>query len=566
MSYQKHPPKRYRFVVSLVVLAAVLLCGRALDLQFARKGFLQSQGNDRYLRTVAMRANRGTITDRNGEPLAISTPVYSIWVDPGEFLRQRRRWPELAQLLDFDLGRMKQTVNTHADRKFLFLRRQVDPELARRVMALGVSGLSLQREYRRYYPTSEVTAQVIGFTNIDDQGQEGIELAHETELRGIPGAKRIIQDRLGRVVENVARLRPAQPGRDLSLSLDRRLQYVVYRELNSALRELGARAGSVVILSPQTGEVLAMVNQPSFNPHRRGEISARAFRNRVATDLFEPGSTIKPFTVAAALESGRYRPSTPIDTQPGYIRLGRQTVRDLHNYGVLDVSGVIKKSSNVGASKIAMSLQPGLLWRMFSKVGFGHSSNSGFPGEHLGKLRHYRGWKLIDQATMAFGYGLSVTGLQLARAYCSIATDGLLRPLTFQRRSTPVRGERVMSAKTARLLRSMLELVVQEGTGTQARVAGYRVAGKTGTVHKNINGRYLSDRYLALFAGMVPASRPRLVAVVVVDEPRRSKHFGGEAAAPLFGAIMADAVRLMNIPPDALLATPTRLAAARPEP
>jgi len=322
----------------------------------------------------------------------------------------------------------------------------------------------------------------------------------------------------------------------------------------------------VVILDPQTGEVLAMVNQPSFNPHRRTEISADVFRNRVVTDLFEPGSTIKPFTVAAALESGRYHPSTLIDTQPGYIKVGRKTVRDLHNYGVLDVSGVIKKSSNVGASKIALSLQPDLLWRTFSKVGFGHPSSSDFPGERTGKLRDYRTWKPIEQATMAFGYGLSVTGLQLARAYCSIAADGILLPVTFQRRSTPARGEQVMSAKTARLVRSMLELVVQEGTGTQARVAGYRVAGKTGTVHKNINGRYSSDRYLALFAGMVPAGRPRLVAVVVVDEPRRSKHFGGEAAAPLFGAIMADAVRLMNIPPDILPVTPTQFAAARPEP
>jgi len=566
MSTQKHPPKRYRIAVSLVVLAAVLLCGRALDLQFARKSFLQSQGNDRYLRTVTMRANRGTITDRNGEPLAISTPVYSVWVDPGEFLHQGKRWPELSQLLDFDLRRLRHTVNAHADRKFLFLRRQVDPELARRVLALGVSGLSLQREYRRYYPTSEVTAQVIGFTNVDDQGQEGIELAFDAELRGIPGAKRIIQDRLGRVVENVARLRPAQPGRDLSLSLDRRLQYVAYRELKSAMRELGARAGSVVILDPQTGEVLAMVNQPSFNPHRRTEISADVFRNRAVTDLFEPGSTIKPFTVTAALKSGRYHPSTLVDTQPGYIKVGRKTVRDLHNYGVLDVSGVIKKSSNVGASKIALSLPPDLLWRTFSKVGFGHRSSSGFPGERTGKLRHYQGWKLIEQATMAFGYGLSVTGLQLARAYCSIAADGLLPPVTFQRRAPPVNGERVMSARTARLVRSMLELVVQEGTGTQARVAGYRVAGKTGTVHKNIDGRYSRDRYLALFAGMVPASRPRLVAVVVVDEPRQAKRFGGEAAAPLFAAIMADAVRLMNIPPDVLPPTSTRLAAVRPEP
>lgn len=563
-------PKRYRHVLSLVLLAAVLLCARALDLQFARKDFLQSHGKERYLRTVTMRANRGTISDRNDEPLAISTPVDSIWADPREFLRQRHRWHELSQLLHTDLARIERLVGTHADRRFLFLQRQVDPELARKAMALGIPGLSSQREYRRYYPTSEMTAHAIGFTNVDHRGQEGIELARDADLMGTSGAKTIIQDRLGRVVENVARLRAPQPGRDLSLSLDRRLQYVAYRELKSAIHEQGARAGSVVILDPRTGEVLAMVNQPSFNPNRRADLSGDAFRNRAVTDLFEPGSTIKPFTVAAALESGRYRPSTPIDTRPGYVKLGGRTVRDLHNYGLLDVSGVIKKSSNVGVSKIALSLEPSYLWKLFANLGFGSTTHSGFPGESVGRFRHYRGWKPIDQATVAFGYGLSVTNLQLAHAYCAIAADGLLRPVTFERRTEIPKGKRVMSSMTARRVRHMLEFVVLEGTGTRAAVPGYRVAGKTGTVHKISNGRYSRDRYIGLFAGMVPASQPRLVAVIVVDEPRRSKHFGGETAAPLFAAIMADALRLMNIAPDALPGgsgvVSVRLAALRTEP
>ncbi len=536
---------------AIFVVAALVLAGRAVDLQLLRKETLQEHGDARYLRVVTVPAHRGKVSDRNGEPLAVSTPVSSVWANPSVLIGQASRWADLEKLLAMEPGQLKKTIEPRRSREFVYLKRHIDPELAEQVMDLDIEGVSLQSEFRRYYPTAEVVAHVIGFTNVDDVGQEGIELAMNEQLKGEPGAKRVIKDRLGRIVENVEGIKEAYDGKDLSLSIDRRIQYVAYRELKKAVEKHKARSGSVVVLDSQTGEILAMVNQPSYNPNNRSGLKGEYYRNRVVTDLFEPGSTMKPFTIAAALESGAYTPATVVETAPGYYKVGRNTVRDVHNYGTLDVSGVIRKSSNVGASKIALSMEPEVLWSMFSRLGFGQSTRSGFPGEVVGRLNSYRDWHEIEQATLAFGYGLSVTSLQLAQAYQVLASDGLKRQITLLPGSNGF-TEQVMSVITARQVRTMLESVVEEGTGKRAQVKGYRVAGKTGTVHKSDVGGYAEDRYLAVFAGMAPASHPRLVTVVMINEPRGGDYYGGVVAAPVFAAVMRDSLRLLDIAPDDL--------------
>ncbi len=537
-------------MLGLFAAAAIALLWRGVYLQLTHKDFLQDHGDARYLRTVAIPAHRGMITDRHGEPLAISTPVSSVWASPRRLALDEQQWPRLASVLEMSVGQLKALIEPRIHREFIYLKRHVDPAVARQVMNLGIPGVSLRSEYRRYYPLSEVTAHLLGFTNVDDVGQEGIELAFDGHLRGTQGAKRVIKDRLGRIVENVESIRPPRPGRDLTLSLDKRVQYVAYRGLKAGVQRYRARAGSMVILDALRGEILAMVNQPSYNPNNRMGFKGEYFRNRAVTDVFEPGSTIKPFTIAAALQTGAYAPSTVVDTRPGYFRVGRHTVRDLHNYGVLDVSGIIKKSSNVGATKIALSLEPESIWRLFNELGFGAFTETGFPGESPGYLRDYQAWREVDRATLAFGYGLSVTTLQLAQAYMALASDGVALPLTLERRTILPEGERVMVPKTARQVRAMLEEVVKDGTGVLANIAGYRVAGKTGTVHKSTRGGYAKHRYVSLFAGMVPASQPRLVAVVMIDEPNNGEYFGGMVAAPIFANVMRDALRLMSIPPD----------------
>lgn len=544
---------RGRLLLGVFALAAIALLWRGVYLQLTHKDFLQDHGDARYLRTVAIPAHRGMVMDRHGEPLAISTPVSSVWADPRQLAMVPEQWPKLASVLGMSAKQLKALIEPRIHREFVYLKRHVDPTVAGQVMNLGISTVSLRSEYRRYYPMSEVTAHVLGFTNVDDLGQEGVELGFEGHLGGTPGAKRVIKDRLGRIVENVESIRAPKPGRDLTLSLDKRIQYVAYRELKAGIQRYRARSGSMVILDAHNGEILAMVNQPSYNPNNRIDLKGEYYRNRAVTDVFEPGSTIKPFTVAAALETGAYAPSTAVDTRPGYFRVGRHTVRDLHNYGVLDVSGIIKNSSNVGATKIALSLKPGLLWRLFNQLGFGAFTETGLPGESPGFLRDYQDWREVDRATLAFGYGLSVTTLQLAQAYMAFANDGVVLPLTLERRTALPEGRRVMAPRTARQVRAMLEEVVKEGTGVLAKIAGYRVAGKTGTVHKSTRGGYAKHRYVSLFAGLAPASQPRLVAVVMIDEPRSGKYFGGLTAAPVFANVMRDALRLMSVPPDDMI-------------
>lgn len=548
---QQQSHARRTTVLAVFGVAAAILIWRAVDLQFSDREFLQEHGDARYLRVLQTEAHRGMITDRNGEPLAISTPVASVWANPSELLQQRKHWPELARILDLSVEHLDTILTPRRKREFVYLRRQVDPDTAEKVQAAGIPGVNLVDEYRRYYPTVEVTGNLLGFTNVDDRGQEGIELAFDSTLRGTPGLDRVIRDRLGRVVEFVGRERPVQPGRRLTLSIDRRLQYVAYRELKKVVLERKAVAGHMVILDARSGELLALANLPSFNPNNRGDYRGDHFRNRAVTDLFEPGSTLKPFTIAAGLESGLYTPTTIVETGPGRFKVGRHLVRDIHNYGTLDVAGIIEKSSNVGSAKIALSLEPDQFWGMLSRVGFGQITGVELPGEPQGRLAEPRHWRPIEQATLAFGYGLSVTGVQLARAYGAIASGGLLRGVTILKQERPAPGVRVMSEATALAVRGMLRRVVETGTGKAAAVNGYQVAGKTGTVHKTTERGYAEHDYLSLFAGFIPASAPRLIGVVIIDGPQGGEYYGGLVAAPVFGAVMHEAVRILNIPPDA---------------
>ncbi|CAN5280025.1 peptidoglycan D,D-transpeptidase FtsI [soil metagenome] len=544
---------RARFVLGWFALVALVLLARAVHLQVMTSGYLAGQGDARHLRVAPISAHRGSITDRNGEPLAVSTPVDSVWMNPRELAEVADRIPTLASAIGADAEWLQRLVAGSLDRGFVYVRRHMSPERAARVEALNLRGVYLLREYRRYYPAGEVTGHVLGFTNIDDVGQEGLELAFDHWLSGQPGAKRVVKDRLGRSIEDVERIRAPQPGRDLVTSLDLRLQYLAYRELKVAVRQHRARAGSVVILDVATGEILAMVNQPAYNPNDRAQYAAARYRNRAATDIFEPGSSLKPLIVAAALDSGRYSPSTPVDTAPGFLRIGAYTVRDKHNLGRIDVTTVLTKSSNVGASKIALSLHPEYLYAVLARFGLGRLTDSAFPGESAGLLSHHSHWRRIGQATLAYGYGLSATPLQLAQAYAVLGANGTRRPVSLLKADAAPSPERVIAQNTARTVVQMLETVVSdEGTGAQAAVAGYRIAGKTGTAWKHEAGGYSRDRYTAVFAGLAPASAPRLAVVVVIDEPSGDQYYGGDVAAPVFAAVMTDALRLLAVPPDAL--------------
>jgi cell division protein FtsI (penicillin-binding protein 3) len=540
-------------LISVFVAAAGLLLWRAYYLQVENQDFLRDHGNARSLRVVSIPAHRGMITDRNNQPLAISTPVASIWVTPREVLQDGDKLPRLAALLHMNLRDLKQQLQERLGREFLYLKRRVRPELAMAVKKLDMNGVNLQREYKRYYPAGEVAAHLVGFTNVDDTGQEGVELAYDNWLKGTPGEKRVLQDRYGRVVQNVESLRPARPGRTLHLAIDRRVQYLAYRELKAAVQRHHARGGSLVMLNPDTGEVMAMAVQPGYNPNNRSGLKSANYRNRAVTDVFEPGSTMKPFTIAAALMSGRYSPASLVQTAPGYVKVLNHTIRDESNYGVLNLGSIIKKSSNVGAAKIALSLGPRPLYELYAALGFGLPTGSGFPGESAGVLNSYHNWSEVQLATIAFGYGISTTALHLAQAYAAIADDGILLPVSLTRVDKPPSGRRVMPAAVAREVRKMLEGVVQRGgTGLRADVPGYEVAGKTGTVHKSTAGGYAEDRYQSLFAGMAPASDPKLVMVVVIDEPEGNDYYGGLVAAPVFARVMQGALRILNIPPDDL--------------
>ncbi len=538
------------FMLCLFLIASVGLVFRIVQLQLLDKDFLQDRGDARYLRTVSIPAYRGVIEDRNGEPLAISTPISTIACNPKKMVLDKSRWGELAKALDMPFAKLEDMITQRAKRESIYLKRQVTPELAEKVRALKIPGVFEEKEYRRFYPAADVAAHVVGFTGIDDKGQEGMELAFDQMLQGEAGAKRVLRDLAGHTIENVESVKTAQPGRNLTLSIDKRIQYLAYRELTAAVLGHKAKSGSIVVMDAHSGEILAMVNQPSYNPNNRYELKAEHYRNRAVTDVFEPGSTMKPFTVATALEIGEYKPGTMIDTRPGRYKVGRELVRDIHNYGLIDVSTVIKKSSNVGVSKIALSMEAETLWNTFQKVGLGTTSGIGFPGEVSGRLRDYSSWRDFEQATMSFGYGMSVTTLQLAQAYTVFANDGLMTMPSLLKVGESEESIRVMSPKTARQVLEMMEGVVQDGTAKQAQILGYRVAGKTGTAHKSSPDGYQEDRYQSVFAGIVPVSNPRLVAVVMIDEPSQGEYFGGKVAAPAFARLMGETLRLLNISPD----------------
>ncbi|MVF22049.1 penicillin-binding protein 2 [Methylocaldum sp. BRCS4] len=545
---------RWYFLLIVMLIAMMVLIGRAVYLQVLDRQFLKRQGDLRHVGILPVPAHRGRIFDRNGELLAISTPVKSIWVNPKEFREAQipaDKRKVLADLLGLSSGALEKHVGSDEHRSFAYLKRRISPELADQVIALGIAGVYSEREYRRYYPTGEVAAHLVGFTNIDDKGQEAMELAYDDWLKGVEGAKRIIRDGKRRVIEDLESIRPPVPGKDLALSIDQRLQYLAYRELKKAVLQHQARSGSLALLDTQTGEVLAIVNQPSYNPNSRTQVKGSASRNRAITDIYEPGSTMKPFVVALGLELGLYRPDTVIDTAPGTMRVGHNIVKDIHNYGVLDVAHVLQKSSNVGVTKIALNLPSKKFWAFYNNLGFGQPLETGFPGEANGRLADYQGWSPFEQATLSFGYGVSASTLQLARAYLSLANDGVMPMVSLVKRNNSPELHRIMSAQTAGGVRAMLEQVVtREGTALKAAIPGFRVAGKTGTVKKSGVGGYSSSRYLSVFAGMAPASKPRLVMVVMIDEPSAGEYYGGAVAAPVFSRVMEGALRLLNIAPD----------------
>jgi cell division protein FtsI (penicillin-binding protein 3) len=542
---------RARLLVGLLALFALALLVRALQLQVLDQQFLAEQGDMRYARVAKMPAHRGSVLDRFGEPLAVSTPVDTVWVNPPELAQSPDEIPRLARALKRDRQWLAQRVTSNLDRQFLYVARHLDPAEALKIKALGIPGVYLLREYRRYYPNGEVTGHLLGFTNLDEAGQEGIELEYDQSLAGLDGLKRVLQDGRGRTVQNVESIRAPRPGEDLYTSIDLRIQYLAYRELKAAIRKYQARAGSVIVIDVATGEVLAMVNQPSFNPNDREQYEVSHYRNRAATDIFEPGSSIKPFVVAAALSSGHYRPESMIDTTP--VRVANKLIEDHHFLGTIDLGDVLARSSNVAMAKIALSLEPDQMHDTLASLGFGEVTASGFPGESAGLLSSATHWRPIGIATMAYGYGLSVTPLQLAQAYATVGALGQHRPITFRRAQAPAPATRVLPEKVARELIGLLEEAIKpDGTGVKAAVPGYRVAGKTGTAWKAIPGGYSTDRYLGVFAGVVPASQPRLAVVVMIDEPGGALYYGGDVAAPVFSAVMSGALRLMSVAPDDL--------------
>ena len=549
---------RHLITLGLLALAGAGLAAQAVYLHTLRTQFLRGQGDARALRTVPVSAHRGMLLDRNGEPLAISAPVDSVWVVPADFAKARERWPELGRVLGMSTAQLSAIVSARADKRFAYLKRAVPPELADAALALKLPGVYRQRAYRRYYPLAEAAGHVLGFTDIDDRGQAGLEQAYDKHLRGTPGKERIVLDARRQRVALLDTIAAPRPGKDLKLSIDRRIQYLAYRELKAAVLRYRAASGMAVMLDVHSGEVLAMVNQPTFNPNDRSDQDPDRRRNRAVTDPFEPGSTIKPFTVAAALAHRTFDPHRLINTGPGYLVMAGHTVRDVHAYGVLDMAGVIRKSSNVGAAQIGMSMTPQQMWETFAAFGFGQPTSTGFPGEASGLLRAAQSWRQVEQVTMSFGYGVSTTALQLARAYATLASGGLLRPVSFLALSPDElpAGERALPADVVATVNAMLEGVVGPGgTATKAAVAGYRVAGKTGTTHIANAGSYDRNRYLSSFAGFAPASNPRLVLLVSLRDAQGA-YYGGEVAAPVFQSVMAGALRLLGVAPDALPEAP----------
>lgn len=554
---------RLYLVLFAMFLCVCMIVWKVGTLHILERDFLQGQGDARTIRTVPLVANRGLITDRNGEPLAVSTPVQSIWVDPGEVLQEPESIPLLAEKLDLNPDVLASTIQKHAGREFLYVKRRLPPAEADAVLALDIAGVYAQQEYQRFYPQGEVTAHLVGFSNVDDVGQEGLELTYDDWLRGVPGRRQVMKDRRGHIIEELNTIQPAQPGKSLELSIDFRLQNLAYKELKAAFITRRAKAATAVILDVHTGEVLAMVNQPSYNPHNKvGLTDFSVLRNRAITDVFEPGSTIKPFTITAALESGLYTPDTIVETGPGWMMINGNEVKDIVNYGTLTLSRVITKSSNIGTSKIALNIGPEPIRDVLERVGFGQVLGTGFPGERGGVLPNPNRWSRIEIATLSYGYGLSASALHLAQAYSVIADHGVRKPVSLLKLSeedvAAIPTEQVISPEITSQVMEMLKTVVDHSAGgaaTEANVPFYQVAGKTGTAHVVGELGYEENLHNSLFSGLVPASDPRLVIVVVVNEPKGDEHYGGQVSAPVFSRIASGAMRILNVTPDKLPAT-----------
>ncbi|MDP1693496.1 MAG: penicillin-binding protein 2 [Burkholderiaceae bacterium] len=549
----KTPPWRSKFLVALVGLGSCVLLGRAAHVQIVGNQFYRDQGEKRYAHELELPASRGRITDRHGALLATSVSVPSVWAIPKDVQATREQKRQLARLLAIPLAELEKKLGD-PNTRFAWLKRQIDEPLWQQVQALGIKGIYQTREYRRKYPEGEAAAHLVGFTDVEDRGQEGVELAFQNELQGRDGSRMVVKDRLGRVVEDIGEQIAPSNGQDIELAVDAKVQFFAYQRVRDAVAEHKAKAGSVVVLDVQTGKVLALANVPSFNPAERHNLSGAQLRNRALTDTFEPGSTMKPFIAAWALETGRVTPSTPIQTAPGFISITGSTIRDAHPYGVLSVAEVIQKSSNVGTVKMAMQMDRREMWELYSQVGFGQKPQLQFPGAVTGRLRPYKTWRPIEQATMSYGYGLSTSLFQLARAYTVFARDGEVIPASMLEQALPLNpgsGLRVLKPETARAVREMLRLAAGPGgTAPKAQTIGYSVGGKTGTAYKQEGREYATNKYRAWFVGMAPIDKPRIVVAVMVDEPTNGQHFGGDVAAPVFSQVVQQTLRTLGVAPD----------------
>jgi cell division protein FtsI (penicillin-binding protein 3) len=548
-------PWRFRIVLALLALLVGVIAWRIVDLQVMDQGFLKGQGDARSVRHIPIPAHRGLITDRNGEPLAVSTPVTTLWGNPKELQAARARWPELAKALGQDAAVLSERLQSQASREFMYLVRGLTPEQGQEILDLKIPGVYAQEEFRRFYPAGEVAAHVVGFTDIDDRGREGMELAYDEWLAGVPGKRQVLKDRRGRLIKDVQVTKNAKPGKAMALSIDLRLQYLAHSELRNVVHEYGAKAASLVMVDVKTGEILAMANQPTYNPNNRRNLQPAAMRNRAMIDVFEPGSTVKPFSIAAALATGKYQPDSVVNTLPGWMRIGRYTIRDVSRGGMLSLTGILMKSSNVGISKIALDIGAEPVYAVMQQAGILAEAGLGFPGERVGNLPNHRKWRDAETASLAYGYGLSVTAVQLAHAYAVLGNQGTNVPLSLLRLDRAQDGVQVIDKQISGTVLQMLRAVVEEegGGGARAKVPGYHVGGKSGTAKKiSGTGGYTKDAYRSFFAGVAPLSNPRIAAVVVVDEPSKGQYYGGLVAAPVFGKVMARALRLMNVAPDNL--------------
>ncbi|NLC99347.1 MAG: penicillin-binding protein 2 [Gammaproteobacteria bacterium] len=549
-------PTRFVIILTLLLLFAGAIAARIVYLHVFHHEFLAMQGDARAMRNIPIPAHRGVITDRNGEPLAVSTPVMTLWANPKELVKDKARWGELAAALELKPAELAQRIETNAGREFMYLARRLTPEHGQKVLDRKIAGVYSREEFQRFYPAGEVAAQLVGFTNIDDQGQEGVELAFNDWLTGVPGKRQVIKDRRGDLIRDLQVKENAKPGKELALSIDLRLQYLAHRELRNAILEFEAKAGSLVMIDVRTGEILAMVNHPTYNPNNRRNLDPQATRNRALIDVFEPGSTVKPFSIAAALGTGRWRPESTVDTGNGQMRIGRYTIRDVSRGGLLDLTGVLKKSSNVAVSKIALDIGAQPVYDIMQGVGFGADTGLGFPGERVGQLPMHRKWGQAETATLAYGYGVSVTAVQLAHAYAVLGNQGRNMPLSLLRRDRQAeQGTQIIDPKISSDVMAMLQAVVEEagGGGARAQVPGYHVGGKSGTAKKlAAGGGYTKSSYRSLFSGVGPIDNPRVATVVVIDEPSKGGYYGGLVAAPVFGRVMAGALRMLNVRPDNL--------------